>query len=421
VRRELLSLARFSAIICGAVVACAVARAQGGAPFESVADDAGPTTEGAVWDFSKPLWAFFAQERLLAPETPLGEALPRMAVVHMRPAGERARLFFILAGIGYLGLYHVEHGSAEYEASVFTMLVPLSSVIYYDGVETTAQQIDSSWTDVSLRFQKTFGAPAGLRTRIGGEYQVAFRNYVAGEDTSALYELPNDTTVQMGHAFVALDTRSRGMTGDYVRGVELEIGGIAERRTDWNAFGLPGTEYYDDPATATSTTIYGSLEAHKTFDTEQRYVLHGKIRGGFGLDLDRLTYIRLGGGGFGRQFDRVGAGSTGAANDGELFRSDGIPGYFGGEYFTDNYVEVNLELDLPAGDLARRHITLAGATFNDVLDPGGPWKQLLGLGLGFTRIYNFESAVRWDVGYSPRPDGAFSDTADITFTYLKKF
>ena len=51
--------------------ASGVAAAQGGAPMGGASGDG--AAEGAVWDLSRPLWIFFAQERLLAPETPTGE------------------------------------------------------------------------------------------------------------------------------------------------------------------------------------------------------------------------------------------------------------------------------------------------------------------------------------------------------------
>jgi len=145
------------------------------------------------------------------------------------------------------------------------------------------------------------------------------------------------------------------------------------------------------------------------------------VSGAGGSDLDRLSYVRIGGGGFGRQFARVGAGSTGAANDGELFRSDGVPGYFGGEYLTDRYVQANVEIDLPAGHMARAHVAAAWAGFRDVLDAGRPERELAGFTLGYTRIFNWESGFRIDLGYSPRPDGAVEDSGDVTFTYLSKF
>jgi hypothetical protein len=232
--------------------------------------------------------------------------------------------------------------------------------------------------------------------------------------------LPNDTAVDSYSAHASIDTRARGMTGDFVRGIEVECGATAEDRDNWNAWGVKGTEFAD-PDAAHATTIYASFEMHSALDDQKRFVLHSKVRAARGFDLDRLTYIRLGGGGFGRQFDRVGAGSTGAANDGELFRSDGIPGYFGGEFFANEYAQVNLELDLPAGPLTRAHVAAAYATFEDALADEVRWRQLLGFSVGFTRIYHFQSAVRLDLSYSPRPEGSFEDSGDVTLTYIKKF
>jgi len=408
----------FAGAVMGCVLGANVARAEGGTPFDSVDDDVDSAPQGAVWDFSKPLWIFFAQERLLAPETPVGEAIPRAAVAGLRPAGEKARWFFIIAGIGYLALYHVERDSWEFESSLFTMLMPLGSVVYDDGREVPGEQVDSSWADVSLRLQKTFGGEGEPRFRIGGEYQYAYRDYVANDVTDATFTLPDDTGASLLNARMSFDTRSRGMTGDFVRGVEFEIGAVSEKRMEWNAWG-PAGALYDDPDAQESATYYGSLEFHHALDEQKQFVLHTKFRGGVGHNLDRLTYMRLGGGGFGRQFDRVGAGSTGAANDGELFRSDGVPGYFGGEFFTDSFAQVNVELDIPAGGLARHHVSAAYAAFQDV--QVDEWRELLGFAYGYTRIYNFEKAIRLDVGYSPRPEGAFADTGDVTFTYISKF
>lgn len=399
------------------VFVAASALAAGGAPFEEASD---APVEGAVWDLSKPFWLFFAQERLLAPETPLGEAIPRAAFAHIRPAGEDARLFFILAGIAYLGLYHFERGALELESSIFSMLVPVGTTIYRDGREVKAEAFEESWVDASFRIQRTWSSPK-VRARLLGEYQLAWKNYVAAESTDPAFILPADTLVHELDIVAALDTRSRGPTGDFSRGMELELGVALEWRANWNAWGMPGA-LYDDKDASHARTAFASVEFHKTLGAPGSPVLHGKLRCAKGWDLDRLTFIRLGGGGFGRQFDRVGAGSTGAANDGELFRSDGVPGYFGGEFLSDEYLQVNLELDIPVGILACGHISAAGAVFRDALDNFAT-KELLGFGLGFTRIFEWKSAFRLDLGYSVRPDGAFSawGSSDVTFTYIRKF
>ena len=402
------------------VAASGRALAAGGAPFDSAVDPTAQEEQGPVWDLSKPLWVFFAQERLLAPETPFGEAIPRAAFAHVRPAGEDGRFFFILAGIAYLGLYHHEIGSVEIEGSLFTMLYPVGSPVYRDGREVLAEGYEETWTDASLRATQTWGLETPRRVRVGIEYQLAARQYHGTDDTGATFFLPDDTLVHDAGLTFGIDTRSRGRMGDFARGLEFEIGAAYEYRADWNAWGEGGTEY-SDAAAERATTLFGSLEYHATFGEAVPVTLHAKLRGAQGFDLDRLTYLRLGGGGFGRQFDRVGAGSTGAANDGELFRMDGVPGHFGGEFFTDRHAQLNLELDAPAGHLAGVHVSAAWARFTDVLESGAPWKDLLGFGVGYTRIFNWESAVRLDLGYSPRPDGMVDDTGDVTFTYIRKF
>jgi len=406
---------RIAALAGSLVLAASCALGAGGAPFD---EQGAGAAEGAIWDLSKPFWVFFAQERLLAPETPLGEAIPRAAFAHIRPAGDDARLFFILAGIAYLGLYHWERESVELEASLFSMLVPVGSSLYRDGREVEAEAFEESWVDMSLRAQKTWRSPGGARTRLGLEYQLAYRDYRRAEETDPSFVLPADTLVHEFDLSAAFDTRARGPMGDFARGFELELGAAFESRAEWNAWGMPPS-LYDDASAAHARTAFGSLEFHRTFGPA---VLHGKLRGAKGWDLDRLTFIRLGGGGFGRQFDRVGAGSTGAANDGELFRSDGVPGYFGGEFFTDEYAQANLELDIPLGAMALAHVSAAWATFRDALD-SFTRKDLLGWGLGFTRIFEWKSALRLDLGYSPRPDGSLgaADSADITLTYIRKF
>lgn len=401
-----------------ATAAAGQALAAGGAPFDSAAEPAG---QGPVWDLTKPFWIFFAQQRLLAPETPFGEAIPRPAFAHVRPAGENGRLFFILAGIAYLGLYHHEVGSVELEGSLFTMLYPVGSPLYRDGREVLSKGYEKTWTDASLRATKTWGLDAPRRVRLGIEYQLAARRYHETDDTAATFVLPDDTYVHEADLAFGIDTRSRGETGDFARGWELELGAAHEFRSDWNAWGAVSGSEYDDPDAERATTVFGSFEIHRTFGSRAPLTLHAKLRGAQGFNLDRLTYLRLGGGGFGRQFDRVGAGSTGAANDGELFRMDGVPGYFGGEFFTDRYVQLNVEIDVPVGRLAAIHVSAAWAHLVDVLDAGEPWTDLLGFGLGYTRIFDWESGLRLDLGYSPRPDGMFEDTGDVTLTYIKKF
>jgi hypothetical protein len=407
-------------LVCSALSVSRRAMAEGGVPLDDSGPSGGSAAAGDLWDFSKPFWIFFAQERLLVPETPGGEALPRAAFAHIRPLGEDDRLFLILAGIGYLGLYHWEREGLELESSLFTMLVPLGSNIYRDGREAETEEIDTSWTDVSFRARVTGGEPEGVRTRAAAEYQLAARRYVRGDETDPAFVVPDDTLVHTFALELALDTRRRGPAMDYAHGLEVALGAVRELRSDWNAWGPPG-ELYDDPGAGRATTFYGSLETHTALDPDGLVVLHGKLRAAIGYDLDRLTYIRLGGGGFGRQFDRVGAGSTGAANDGELFRSDGVPGHFGGEFMTDEYVQANLELDIPTGATARAHLSAAYASFRDVLD-GNRRRDLLGFGIAYTRLFiERRSAMRLDLGYSPRPDGAFSDVADVTLTYVKKF
>jgi hypothetical protein len=403
--------------------AAAPAWAAGGKPFDNAAgsvDPRGAPAEGPVWDLSEPFWLFFVQERLLAPETPFDEAIPRAAFAHVRPAGEKGRLFFILAGIAYLGLYHYEAGSFELEGSLFTMLFPVGSPIYRNGRQLLAEGYEETWTDASLRARKTWGQGNAGWARLGVEYQVAARQYHATDDTGPSFVPPDDTSVQEVNLVFELDRRSRGRVGDYARGSCLELGAAYEVRGSWNVWGAGGTEYAD-PDAERATTVFGSLEFHATFGERVPVALHGKVRGAQGFNLDRLTYIRLGGGGFGRQFDRVGAGSTGAANDGELFRMDGVPGHFGGEFLTDRYAQVNLEVDVPTGGFSALHVSAAWARFREMLEPGGPWKDILGFGLGHTRIFSFESALRVDVGYSPRPDGALQDSGDVTLTYIKKF
>ncbi len=403
-----------------AALATRKASAAGGAPFDSVDDHAHGEAHDPVWDLSKPLWIFFVQERLLVPEMPPGEAIPRLAFAHMRPAGEDGRLFFILAGIAYLGLYHYEVGPVELEASVFTMLYPVGSPLYRDGSEAVPEGYEETWTDASLRAMKTWGLDTPRRIRAAVEYQLADRDYHRTDDTAATFVLPGDTLVHEAGLTFAVDTRSRGRMGDFARGWEFEAGATHEVRTAWNAWGAGGTEY-DDPDAERATTLFGSFEYHREFGSHVPLTLHAKLRGAQGSGLDRLTYMRLGGGGFGRQFDRVGAGSAGAANDGELFRSDGVPGHFGGEFLTDRYVQVNLEFDLPTSEMSAFHVSGAWARFTDVLEPGDPWTDLVGFGLGYTKILGWESAMRLDLGYSPRPDGAFDDAGDVTFTYLRKF
>ena len=71
--------------------------------------------------------------------------------------------------------------------------------------------------------------------------------------------------------------------------------------------------------------------------------------------------------------------------------------------------------------LARSAVSAASARFVDVQEKEKTWKDLLGFGLGYTRIFDFKSAVRLDLGYSPRPDGMPDDAGDVTFTYVKKY
>ncbi|GAG11054.1 unnamed protein product, partial [marine sediment metagenome] len=266
----------------------ATAHAAGGAP------DA-----GAVWDLSKPLWVFFAQERLLAPETPFAEAIPRAAFAHLRPLGEDSRLFLMLAGIAYLGLYHVEKESIEAEASIFTMLIPVGSPVYRGGRELVAEGIEESWVDASLRLRKTWGKGTPLRTRVGFEYQFALRDYSEAEDTAETFVLPEDTGIHEFGLTFAIDTRARGRSGDFDRGVELEIGALHEIRDEWSPWGMSGTQYADDDARR-PTTVYASIEGHRALGPDRDFAVHWKLRGARGWNLDRLSHIRIGGGGFGR-------------------------------------------------------------------------------------------------------------------------
>lgn len=405
---------RSSILLCAVLSLTTAVFAESGKPFDETGGDASP----GVWDLSRPLWVFFAQERALVPESPLGEVIPRAAAAHYRPVGENKRWFFILAGIAYLANFHVEASGLESEASVFTMLMPVGSSVYRDGAEVPEEEMESSWTDVSLRTTHMWGRDA--RVRLGADYQLAWRDYRTAEDTDPAFVLPEDTFVHALSVTAALDTRKRGCTGDYNRGVDLEAGLVYEMRTDWSAWGVSGTEF-TDPDAKKCTTLFGSFEAHKSFDERDAFVLHLKLRAARGWDLDRLTYIRLGGGGFGRQFDRVGAGSTGAANDGELLRSDGIPGYFGGEFFTDRHLQVNFEMDFPAGPTSRLHLFGAGAHFKDLLSTGAPYESIYGFGIGYTRVFNnMTRGFRVDLGYAPEAerDGG---SAEFTITYLQLF
>ena len=400
------------------LVASPPAFSQGGKPFE----ETGKVQPGAVWDLSKPLWVFFAQERVLAPESPLAEWIPRAAVVHFRPLSEDSKLFLILAGVAYLGDVLWERDGLELEASLFTMLMPVGSPLYRDGGEVLEESFESSWTDMSLRARKTWGEPTGPRLRMGLEYELAWRDFRASEDTGDNFVLPSDTLVEEIDFTAELDTRVRGLTGDFHRGAEIEVGAAYEIRYEWNSWGVDGTEYGDDDAKR-AATLFGSMEYHRALDRDDRFLLHAKLRAATGWNLDRLTYIRLGGGGFGRQFDRVGAGSTGAANDGELFRSDGIPGCFGGEFMTEEYAQLNVEMDIPAGRWSRFHAYGAAAWFDDVLDSDRGWRSVYGFGLGFTRIFEWKRGYRLDVGYSPVADrsGGSGGSADFTLTYLARF
>jgi hypothetical protein len=392
----------------------AVTQAETGKPFE----DSAAAEPGAAWDLTKPLWVLFAQERVLLPESPDSELYPRAAVAYYRPIGGNKRLFLILAGVAYLVNIHREEGGLETEASIFTMLMPVGSSLYRDGAEVPQESFDEVWTDSSLRATRTWGK--SIRFRVGTEYQAAFRDYRVGEDTDAAFVLPHDTLVHQFDLNMALDTRARGRTGDYNRGFELFAGVTHEIRDDWNAWGMGGVEF-SDPDAKQATTAFATFECHKSFDARDAFVLHVKARAAKGWNLDRLTYIRLGGGGFGRQFDRVGAGSTGAANDGELLRSDGVPGYFGGEFFTDEYAQLNFEMDLPAGASARFHLYGAGALFRDLLQTGAPDEEIYGFGLGYTRVFNaMTRGFRLDLGYSPLAERDGGST-EFTVTYLQLF
>ena len=378
------------------LVACVLlagppASAEGGKPFE----EAGEVETGAVWDFSEPLWVLFAQQRIMAPDNPLAEWIPRAAVVHFRPLGEESKLFLILAGVAYLGDVLWERDGFELEASLFTMLMPVGSSLYLDGEEVPEENFESTWTDMSLRAKKTWGEAPAPRFRAGIEYELAWRDYRRAEDpaTAANFVLPEDTFVHEVDLTAALDSRARGRTGDFSRGIALELGVARERRVDWNAWGLDGTQY-DAPHAEDATTAFGSFEFHRALDEREHFLFHAKLRAAAGRNLDRLTYIRLGGGGFGRQFDRVGAGSTGAANDGELFRSDGVPGFFGGEFMSDEYAQLNVEVDLPAGEWARFHVYGASAWFDDALDASESWRTIYGFGVAYTRIYEWKWGFR---------------------------
>lgn len=396
------------------ILFCGTAFGQGGKPFEG-ADEVEKT---GVWDFTKPLWVLFAQERFLVPESPEGEWIPRAALAHYKPVGENKRWFFIIAFVAYLANVHWEQGGFENEASVFTMLMPVGSSVYRNGTEVPGEEMDTVWTDTSLRAAKTWGDR--IRFRLAAEYELAWRGYEPAENTDPTFVLPYDTFVNEFDLTAALDTRSRGRTGDYNGGLEVEVGAAYEIRNRWNAWGVGGTEY-TDPAAKRATTLFGSLEFHQAFDERDAFVFHAKLRLARGWDLDRLTYIRLGGGGFGRQFDRVGAGSTGAANDGELLRSDGVPGFFGGEYMTDRYGQLNFEMDFPASQTSRLHFYGAGARFVDLLEAGTPWKTIYGFGLGYTKVNKtMTRGFRVDVGYSPVAERK-NGSADFTFTYLQLF
>ena len=386
-----------------------------GKPFEN-SSQAEP---GSVWDFSKPLWVLFAQERVLIPDSPESELIPRAAVAYYRPIGEGRRLFLILAGIAYLCNVHFENNDGyEAETSIFTMLMPVGSSLFRNGAEVTSEGYEETWTDASVRAKKTWGKQ--VRFRLGIDYELAYRHYQTSDDTALAFVLPSDTFTHKFDVSMSLDSRGRGKTGDYNRGNEFSLGVEHEIRDNWNAWGLGGTQY-TNPDAKRATTFFGSVEAHHSFDSRDGYILHGKLRAARGWNLDRLTYIRLGGGGFGRQFDRVGAGSTGAANDGELLRTDGVPGYFGGEFFTDRYCQLNFEMDFPASTSSRFHLYGAGARFIDLLKTGEPWHTIYGFGTGYTKVFNnMTRGFRLDLAHSPEAERDGGST-EFTVTYLQLF
>ena len=117
---------------------------------------------------------------------------------------------------------------------VFALAVAGSDQVFRDGREIEGEEIEVRPASLDLKL----GRPIGPYVKLRAQYELDWRSYGASDDTDPGFILPQD---HFTHQMSLFGRVSRA-------GYQLDLGGTYNRRSDWEAWGLPGTPgFVGDP------------------------------------------------------------------------------------------------------------------------------------------------------------------------------
>jgi hypothetical protein len=144
-----------------------------------------------------------------------------------------------------------------------------------------------------------------------------------GKETADNFKVPQDTFEPRGHFQVRLDAMERNLLELSHRGIAMGSDLVYGHRSNWEDWGLNGTEDASEGRDYFLFSGYMVGAARIPFASDRHHVV-GSVHGGTGSSLDRFSAFRLGGGPVGDEYESI-------------YRPN-IPGAAITEFTTDHYV-----------------------------------------------------------------------------------
>ncbi|MGH9464295.1 MAG: hypothetical protein ACRD0X_01530, partial [Thermoanaerobaculia bacterium] len=195
----------------------------------------------------------------------------------LRGTGAQANVFFggvlldaTLSDPDFLG--------SRFDAGVeaFALAVPFTDEVFDDDEEVPAEEVERRTSNVEF----TLGHPLGAYAKLNLEYQLTYTAFGESDDTAPEFVVPEDHF-----------THTVGLSARYNRaGWRLRLAGDWNRRSDWEAWGLPDQPF--DPEA--EDYLRWGVNAAKSFHLPRFQRIGFDVDYLDGQDLDRFSKYGFG-------------------------------------------------------------------------------------------------------------------------------
>jgi len=298
-----------------------------------------------------------------------------------RGTGKQVNLFFAGAlAIGNIAEPELFGSKWDAGANVFAFAINRTDSNYRDGMEVLEEEIDSRNASLGL----FLGRPLGSFGKLDLTYSLERIDYSRGDDTAEDFVLPNDHFTHTVQAEVSYD-RS---------GYRFQAEGSLNRRSDWEAWGLPGTPEFDAFDQETEEYKLWSASFAKTWWLPKFQRVGAQIEYLDGENLDR--------------FSKYGFGFFGATR---------VHGYQGDSVRAERVYAGHLSYGFEVGELLRLRAIADVALATDEAS-GLDNETLAGLGVEGNFIGPWDTIVNLDLGVAVEGP---EDGVAVFLTLLKQF